>query len=210
MTETINVNGSGEVTSEPEAAEVTVGISVEHEEVAKVRTDLARRYEELENSLLDESFEEDDIVTAGYAVRHRPPREENDVETYHGSHTVQVSVGNVDAVESAIDTALSSGATEIDDVKFTLTDETRRACRDEAIQLAVDEARHDAAATAEAADRVLGDIVDMGVDRARVSPSQHSGEALALASTHNVDTSIQSGNVSVSVTVSASYELRHE
>lgn len=208
--ESIHVSGDAEVSAEPEIANITIGITREHDDVGVIRERLAERADELRAALQNYGIPERNVSTQSYTVRQTRQREEGaDRPDHTGEHTFVVSAEDVADVGDVIDTALSNGATELGNVEFTVSDETRRDCRDEAIEAAIVQAQQDASAAATASNLTVGAVQDMSVDRARVAPTKSQGEALALSASGDdtAQTQIESGDVTVSASVSIEYAL---
>jgi hypothetical protein len=134
--------------------------------------------------------------------RYGGPRQEG--PTYRGLHAFEITIEEPDRAGEVIDTAVSNGASEVDGVEFTLSSEKRENLREEALQAAMENARSEAGTVAAAEDLRIA-----GVDRISTTEFDrrpYSAETAALAAGDGGSTSIDSGPVSVSASVTVVYE----
>lgn len=81
----IGVNGEGEVTVQPDVAQVMLGVEVEGSDIGELREDADGRMQDVIDALVEAGIEEDDIQTAAYNITERdrddqPPRPEEQQE----------------------------------------------------------------------------------------------------------------------------------
>ncbi|SDJ75506.1 hypothetical protein SAMN05216226_108178 [Halovenus aranensis] len=198
--ERISVSATGSAETQPDLAKLQVVIKSEGEDPATIREELADSSSELEEALNEADV---DYKTVDYEIR-EPYRNEPDSPNYVGRHAFQITVNNPDNVGDIVDVATSAGA-EIQRLDMTLSDEKRQELRDQAIENAMDDARHQAETIATAGDLVVNDVIT-------VDASQRGYRPLTFNSTPQADggdgaaTSIQTGQVSVSYSVSVTYD----
>lgn len=147
-TETDNeivVSTSGEVTADPDAAILSVGVEASGESAEEVTDELAAQAEALREAFDDLEIPEENVEEGRYRV-HPRRRRDGDTEGYEGQHSFQLAIEDVDRVGEIIDELTAAGADDIGQVTFSLQEETRGEIRKEAIDDALanadDEARH--------------------------------------------------------------------
>jgi uncharacterized protein YggE len=115
-----------------------------------------------------------------------------------------VTVENPDEVGGVIDTAVSNGASEVGGVEFTLSADRRAELRQDALEAAMENARTEASTVAGAEDiRISG--VDQ-ISTTNYDSRPYAVETAAMAAGDAGGTSIDSGPVTVSASVTVVYE----
>lgn len=199
MDERISVSATGSAEAQPDMAKVQVVIKSEGEDPETIREELANGSDELEAALNEEDV---DYKTTDFEIR-EPYRNERDSPNYVGQHAFEVTVNDPDNVGNIVDVATSAGA-EIQRLDMTLSEEKRQELRDQAIENAMDDARHQAETIATAGDLVVNDVIT--VDASQRSYRSVTYESTPQASGDGAATSIQTGQVSVSYSVSVTYD----
>ena len=196
VSRTISVTGAGEVTAEPDIATFIAGVEASGNEAGRVRDDLAAGIDAIHEALVDAGIDEDDISTRRMNVR-------EDGIRYEGSHSLAVSVEPAEDIGEMIDVAVDAGADDIGRVRFTLTDETRDELREEAMQLAIEDAETEATLVANEVGESLGDVKHVDTSGSGVSPVRMDvDDVLDDAET---STEIHGDDVSVRVSIDAEY-----
>lgn len=201
---TISATGSGEVTAEADLAVVSVSVTATADSADAARQQVATDAERMRQALRDAGIEDDAVETVAYRVNpeYDHSGDSRDIVGYRAVHTYKVEV-EPDRAGDVVDVAVGNGADQIDNVAFTLTDETRAELREQAIGNAVDAARTDAEAVASASDLTLGDVRSASTDGG-FRPTYY--ERAALEDTAGGGTSFEPGPVTVTATVSVTYE----
>ena len=134
-----------------------------------------------------------------------------------------VTVRDITKVGDVIDAALGSGANEIDDVTFTVSDDRQVELRDEAIADAVRRASADAASVADAMDVTIVGPLEISTTgsqflpyRMHMSYDSGYGEMMTISEAvpkaapmmMGAGPQIQPGDVTVSAQVTVVYEFR--
>ncbi|MEF8851022.1 MAG: SIMPL domain-containing protein [Haloarculaceae archaeon] len=206
MSDTVTVSGSGQVQAEADRAVVRVAVLATGDDISTVRNRLSANASSMRDALQESGIDDSQIRTNYYDIssqeRYGGPREEE--PKYRAIHSFTITVENPDDVGEVIDTAVSNGASEVDGVEFTLSAEKREDLREEALEAAMDNARSEASTVAGAED-----IRISGVDR--ISTTNFDNRPFevreaALAGGDGGGTSINSGPVTVSASVTVVYE----
>ena len=206
MSDTITVSGNGQVQAQADRAVVRVAVLATGDDIGVVREQLSSNASQMREALSEIGIEEGQVRTGYFDIssqdRHRA-RGEGEPK-YRGIHSFTIAVENLDSVGQVIDTAVSNGASEVDGVQFTLSKEKREDLRQKALEAAMDNARTEASTIAGAEDLSI-----TGVDRVRSSQyrrTPYRAETAALGGANSVGTSIDSGPVTVSASVTVVYD----
>ncbi|WP_436935474.1 SIMPL domain-containing protein [Halovenus marina] len=201
--QTIAVDGSGTVDATPDRALVRTSVAVEGESPADVRDKLASGAADLEAALDELGVE---YETTNYNVRQTHDHEERDVARYRGVHAYEVTVDDLDMTGEVIDAAANTNA-EIGGISLTLSDETRKEIREQAIEAAMDDARSQAETLAESSGLEIAGATSIDASAGDVRPvpvryeDADGGDGAAAP-----PTTIQTGDVTVRYSVSVVYE----
>lgn len=212
---TLGVSGHSEVTRAPDVAELSVAAVVEGDDTAAVRDELAERSASIRESLLAAGIDDDDVTTATYRIREdrdrRPPREapeereeRRDDRRLRGVHEYAVTVRDVDAVGEVIDAALDAGAEDVGRIRFTLSEAARDEAREEALRLAVADAREEAEVVVDAKGLEIVGVESVSTDRVRVGPVRADYREVAE---DDAGTVIDEGDVTVGASVEVVYRI---
>lgn len=197
--QTITVSAVGTAETPPDQMTVQVAVEASGDNAAAVRQQVAANASQLRSALHEIGISDDQIRTTGYDLSW-----DDDSLTYNGHHTFTITVTNPKRTGTVIDTAVRNGADTVENVRFTLSEETRRSLRTQALQEAMDAARGKADTLARSAGmRITGvHTVQTGARFDRPHPVVAPGvsaEAMG-ASTH-----IESGPVRTRVQVQVVY-----
>ena len=207
MSDTVTVGASGQVQAAADRAVVDVAVVAAGDEIAEVRERLTDNVSEMRAALADRGINESQIRTSHYDIsterRYGGPREE--APTYRAVHAFSISVNDTGTVGEVIDTAVTNGADAVDGVRFTLSPDRRERLREQALQRAMSAARSEAGTIASQANLTI-----VGVDRVTTTEydrTPYRVEDAALAAGGDGGTSIDSGPVSVSASVTVVYDV---
>lgn len=200
--QSIHVSATGTAESAPDEAVLELAVTAEGEDVGAIRDEIASGSEEL-TSALDELGVE--YETTEYDISQpRFPREERDRPAYVGAHTFEVTLDDPDRAGAVIDAAADAGA-EVGDLELTLSDEERETLRDEAIQDAMDDARHQADTLATESDLEVTNVRTVDAAQQRFSPVSYDGARNLAQEDAAQSTEVVTGDVSVTYSVSVTY-----
>jgi len=226
---TISVQKQGEVEAEPDEALVRTSIEVTGDDASSVRDDLSDRADELRDGLLAAGLADDQITTDRFQVRDRIDREraeqaeadgervdEEDLDEfryYEGSHRFQIEVRDIDEVGSVVDTAIDSGADSVGRIEFRLSEERQTELREEALELALDDARTEADFVAsevdasvvevQAVDTTEGRVSTVRADVEEVTDDEMADDSVEAEASTDIDTD----DVTVQATAAVRYRI---
>lgn len=203
---TITVSATGSAEAAPDEAVVRVSVTASGNDSGAVRSSLSSDADALRSALdeLDVEYE-----TARYAIqerpeRHRQERGDGDAPAYRGEHAFEVTVDDPDDTGAVIDAAADVGA-EVDNVRLTLSDETREALRDDAIENAMTDARSQASTIANAANLTVTVAASVDASESQYRPVRYETAAAGGDAGGGGATSVDAGDVSVTYTVRVTY-----
>jgi hypothetical protein len=195
----ITVSATGEASAAPDRATVHVSVVAVAETADEARRIAAEDAEGLRSALAEAGVDADAVTTVGYHLGADYRRE--DPDGYRVTHRFAVDAG-VDAAGRVVDAAVAGGAGRVDGVTFSLSDDTRRDLRGDAIAVAMGDARADAEAIATAASVSIEGLHSVSTGGNAYVPVYREAAADADAGTR-----IDPGPVSVSVSVTVTYAV---
>jgi len=203
---TVTVGASGSVEADPEQAVIRVSIRSEADQARDVREQMAERAEQM-RAALEEMDLTVDVVSADYDIRaDRERRPEGETTRFVGRHSFVLTVDAPDRAGDVVVTAVENGASTVDGVRFTVTEETRRQLRQQALDRAMENARAEADVLAERGDLELTTVASASTGSVRVDPYRAE---FALAGgdggAGGVPTTFDTGTVTVSAQVQVTY-----
>ncbi|MEF8757149.1 MAG: SIMPL domain-containing protein [Halobacteriales archaeon] len=205
-TRTIQVAATGSTETQPDKALVRVSVEASADDPSTARNRLAANVSQMKDALADAGIDDSRIRTTDFDLRERRERQPRESEgepdtEYRASHRFAIEVDDVDRVGEVVDVAIDNGATNVDDVRFTLSDERREELRTEALETAMSDARQQAETIASSADLEIGGVHSASTTDVHVPTRRVTMEAAADGG----GTSFNSGPVSVTATVSVTY-----
>lgn len=209
---TIRVAGSGSAEAEPNRAVVRVAVVAVADDAATARQRLAANASRMRDALNEIGVDEEQITTTRYDIYQdlRRPREQGEEPRvqYRAMHAFEITVSETDEVGPVIDTAVQNGATEINDIEFTLTAERRRELEQNARRAAMADAREKARSLAGEANLTITGVKVIRTSSSGAPRQYETGatETATPAPTAAPDTDLESGPVTVVTSVEVVYE----
>ena len=203
----IEVTAAGEATSAPDRATLRVAVTATGSDTKSVRDELDADDEALRNALADWGLDDDAIRTEEYDVRESyETRDDPNRTQYEGIHRYAIELDDVDAVGEVIDVAVDAGADEVQRIQFGLSEETEREVREEALETAMANADEDADVLANASGLEVTGVYEVSTAQSGGGAYVARGVETAAAGDAGASTSVETGDVSVSVSVNVVYE----
>ncbi|MGH7475076.1 MAG: SIMPL domain-containing protein [Longimicrobiales bacterium] len=213
---TVTVTGTGQVQVEPDRAVLSLAVETFAATAREAAEENAAQMEELVGALRGLGLAEDRIRTTSYQLnpeyrqdrepRPREPTGEPRIAGYRAVNMVQVTMDDIGLPGRAIDTAIAAGANRVTGLSFGLRD--RQPPRLEALRRAVQNARAEADAVAVAADRRLGEPVQIHIGGVYYPPPQPYVMERAMADmSASAPTPVEPGELTVSAQVTATFRI---
>jgi uncharacterized protein YggE len=207
----IHATGTGNVIGTPDRAQVTFSIQTENNDVKMAQAENAIKMARVHDALIAAGIPREALKTTGFNIW--PVYEESKdlfsqkIKTYRVTNSLTVTLHNVSRTGEVIDTAVANGINQADSIRFMLSDEQAQVLRTEALKEAVSRARSDADTVAAA----MGSSIT-GVQRAEIgggyTPVYFQNYALGAGVPDSAAmTPIQSGDITVSASVTVTYTI---
>ncbi len=156
--------GTGEVLVPPDRVHLTVTVATRGASASEAGRANADRMTRVLAALRRQGLADSVLTTSGYAVEEEETYEgeRRDPPVYVARNAIGVSMADLVALGSIIDSALAAGATSIDQIRFRSSRESE--ARERALELAVIAARREAQLVAAAAGGRLGPVIEITID----------------------------------------------
>jgi uncharacterized protein YggE len=212
---TIQVSGTGSVSSAPNEAIITLAVQTQDTSATNAVSENAALMNKVVQALLSIGVDQNEIQTSSYTLTIQtmttttttvtpmqtvqPMLQSSNTIQYVARNTIQVTLTNVTLVGPALDAAVNAGVNEVDGVTFTFTPQLTASLQKEAIQLATQDAANQANAIASALGlKLIGPI--------SITPSFNQPFYQAFAAASN-PTPIQPGTLQLTAQVQATYQF---
>ena len=208
---TLSVTGSGTVLVESDLAIVTVGVQETSKDVLEAQSTVNEKIAAIKQALLDAGVEESSINTDSINIYANYDYSDNTevIVGYTARNSLSVRTTDMDNVGSLIDAAFVAGANTLDNVQFTVQDDTQ--AREQALTMAVEDARRKADVLASAAGLQVASIESISEGGVSVYDSMRNYAAdtvMAAEESGGAGTLVQAALVSVDAMVSMEFELQ--
>jgi uncharacterized protein YggE len=209
VTRTLNVNGLGSTYLTPDIAYIYIGV---HSEGATASEVVAANKDQT-NAVLDAlkaaGVDEKDLRTTNFSIW--PSQQYSPEGTVTGTiymvdNTVYVTVRDLDGLGDLLDDTIAAGANSINSIQFDVADKT--AAVKEARVKAVEDAKTQAQELADAAGLKLGEIQNISFYDNSPYPVFEGKGGGGGAMAANSSVSIQPGQLTISVSVNITYDIK--
>jgi uncharacterized protein YggE len=205
----LNVTGSGSVYLKPDVAYINIGVHTELATAAEAVAENSDQTAQVIDALKKFGVKDADIRTAYFSidpsVQYNPQTNVRTGIMYVVDNSVYVTVRDIEKLGDLLDATLSAGANSVNSIQFDVEDKS--AAMKEARDAAVKDAETQAKELAAAAGLTLGSLqrIDYySTVPTEVFPGYGKGGGGAEASA----VPIQTGQLTVTATVSVSYEVK--
>lgn len=209
---TVQVAATGQTETEPNRAVLRVAVTAHGDEVDTVRERLATNASRMRTALREVGIDDGQIRTERYDIDQNYRREERaSGPRYRGRHSYQITLADTDRAGSVVVTAVENGASRIEGIRFTISDEKRSQLREQAVEDAVETARGQAEAAAGGAGLVVTDARTVRTGELRTEPYRvQETAALAADGGSGGGPSFAGGSVTVTARVLVTYNATSE
>lgn len=208
---TLTVTGHGEVHAAPDQAIIRLGAVAQAKEAAGAQQQASKIVNQVLEKLKQMDIPSEKITTVGLTlspVFSRPSQrgveepQEPIIVGFRAHNSIQVVIDDISKVGDVIDAGVSAGANQLEGLSFEIKEDGKY--KEEALRLAVKEARKKADAIAEA---VGVEIV--GVDEISEGGINFIRPQMQMARTFSAEaaTPVQPGQVSVQASVTVRYRI---
>ncbi len=206
----IEVSGTGEARTTPDVAYLSLQVETHAATAEETSSRNAALAQKVVNALKDKLAGKGTVVTGDYSLNpeyreNSQPQQKPVITGYSAQNTITVETTELMLLGALIDGAISSGANRINYLNFGLRDDTK--AREEAIASASKDAQAQAQALAASLNVKLKHVIRASTvpERGPVLPMAKMSSAFSMAA--NAPTPIEASQISVSATVSLTYEI---
>lgn len=204
---TITASGSGTVSSVPDQAVMSFGVTVQAKDAKRALDQVSANAEKVSSAIKGAGVAEKDIQTANVSIDPQyantssanPP-----IVGYSASLSVTAKVRDLATLSDVIGVATKAGATNVSGPTFSIAEDS--AVHASAVQKAVDNARRMAAAMAKAAGKSVGDVVS--VTSNDVSGVPPMPVTYGAAAAKDIAVPIEPGQLDITTNVTVVFALK--
>ena len=208
--ETVSVTETGEVSVEPDIANIHLGAEAVEESADEAQSEVNERMNAIHEVLEDYGIEDDNVQTVRLDVhpdQQEEPQNDENGDGNRAEHILEVEYDEIDQLGELIDDVSDAGANRIEQTRFDL--EESEEAEHEALQQAIEQTESKADAMVQSADRERGEVLhitdqEMQVD---VPGQQFDGEEADMEQEDDA-TEVESGEVEITQHVTVVYELQ--
>lgn len=209
---TVSVHGSGSVTIEADNATIILSVITRAPEVSAASKENAEKMTAVQTAVVSKGVEKEGVTTENFSVY----RENSYVNgksipgDYVVTNQIRIVVRNMDKVSEVIDVALASGANQLSNIQYGVTN-TELAVK-QARTLAVQQALENATLIAGTSGARLGKVLEISEQQnsnfPRAVMMKSSNAAMDMGAVEeSASTPISGGKTTVTVNINATYEL---
>ena len=205
----INANGAGQISLAPELAYVYIGVHSQSDNVAAALSDNNAKAQAIAQALRDLGIEEKDIQTSSFNIypqQQYGPQGEVTGTLYSVDNTVYLTVRNLQTLGQVLDVTVRAGANSINGISFDVSEENKNKAIADARKLAVESARSQAQALADAAGVQLGALQSLNAYQTGQPAPIYEGKGGFAADAAQVP--ISAGQINIRVEVNAAYLIQ--
>jgi uncharacterized protein YggE len=209
VTRTLNVNGLGTTYLTPDIAYIYIGVHSEGATASEVVAANKTQTNAVLDALKKAGVDEKDLRTTNFSIwpsQQYSPEGAVTGTIYMVDNTVYVTVRNLDGLGDLLDDTIAAGANSINSIQFDVADKS--AAVKEARAKAVEDAKTQAQELADAAGVKLGDIQNISFYDNSPYPVFEGKGGGGGGATAQSAVAIQPGQLTISVTVNLTYELK--
>ena len=205
----INSSGIGQIALAPELAYVYIGVQSQSDNVASALSTNNEKAQAIAQALRELGIEDKDIQTSSFNVypqQQYGPQGEVTGTLYNVDNTVYLTVRNLQILGQVLDVTVRAGANSINGISFDVTEESKNKAVADARKLAVESARAQAQALADAAGVQLGPLQSLNAYQTGQPVPMYEAKGGFAADAAQVP--ISAGQINIRVEVSASYQIQ--
>ncbi len=205
---TISVNGSSSLKVAPDKATVNISIQTVSKDAKEASAQNAVVMNKIQKSIMALAITRDKIKTTGYNLSpvYDYSNGKQKITGYSVSNEILVTVDNIDLIGNVIDTAINSGANNVNSVEFGLKDS--ESYKDKALRQAVLDAKRKAQTIASTLGKSIIDVQSVSANDSYIE-ARTVNNALFTAKMADASASspIQAGDINVKANVSVNFEM---
>lgn len=204
---TITVTGTGKVTLTPDIAYISIGVHTENASAKEAVAENNSQAQAVVTTIKGFGVADKDIQTTNFSIS---PQQQFDTNgkvtgiTYVVDNTVYVTIRDLSKLGNLLDSTVSSGANNINNIEFDVADKT--GALSQARAAAVADARKQADELTKATNVVLGQVENISYYDSTAPITIQYAKAEVAAPAASVP--VQAGSLQISTTVTIIYGLK--
>jgi len=200
-TTTITVTGNGSVNATPDKASFDFGVQVNAATAADAISKDNAQAQKIIDALKNAGIPDSDIQTSSISLWPQTSSDGQTITGYQASNSVSVTSA-IDKAGSLVDAATGAGANNVNGPNLSVSDQSTYYAN--ALKLAVDDAKTQAQAIADASGLTLGGILHITNQSSAPGPIAYAAMDSAKGAATPIEAGSQQVQASVTVTYSAS------
>ena len=206
---TVNVTGTGKVDLAPDTAYINLGVHTEDPSASAAVAANNALTQKVIDAVKSAGIDAKDIRTSNFSIwpsqNYGPDGKPLDTK-YVVDNTVYVTVREIDKLADLLDKAITAGVNTVNSIQFDVADKT--AALKQARADAVKDAQQQAKELADAAGLQLGNVYQIGFSESSMPIYDYGKGGGGGAAAEAVSVPIQPGQLTISASVSMSYEIK--
>lgn len=211
---TVSVTGYSEMEVDPDQATIHLSIISEArtaKEAQKMNNEVT---EKVKKALTSEGIAKDDIETESYYLHKKErwdPISQRPVhEGYTQTHSMKVTVKNLEKLGEIIDSTVNAGVNNINNVVFDLSKKKRADINAQALTIAALEAKGKAESLATALSVSLGQLISVSENNYAITPyyADYRMDTTVMAAEATPTPDLSSKKINVNLNVNVVYEIQ--
>jgi len=210
---TVSVSASASMTVAPDIAYVSLGVQTVNKSSKTARQENTKLMTAVQTAIKNAGVADKDVQTSGLSMYANYSYDNNGNRKFTGytvTNTLTITVRDLDKLGDIVDAAVNAGANQFNSVTFDLEDEEEYYTK--VLSEATKKAQKRATAMATASGMTLGSVVSLSASDSDYSPYRYYPTVSAVAETAadeaSIGSTISTGSVTVSASVSAVYSMK--
>jgi uncharacterized protein YggE len=209
---TVTVGASGSIKVEPDVAYLSIAVETRGAKAAEAQQANADKFAAVEKTLYEKfAIDKKDVKTTGFNVQPEYKYTEKDgqvLKGYIAVHQIQVTYRKLTEIGKLLDALTAAGANRLDGIQFGT--EKKDQYELEALKKAMANASAKANVLASSANRQLKGVINIVQGDVSSNPILYDqyGANMKLTESASASTSVQTGQIEISTTVTVQYEMQ--
>lgn len=205
--QTINVQGSYELEFEPDEAEVWAGVSIVKLTAEEAQTEVNTIIDDMVEGLTNAGITKEDMSTERVSIYEERRWEEgkSSVVGWRATQTLKIKTTDLTKVGPIVDIAVESGANQLNNIQFKLSEEKEKEYKKEALSKATINAKEKAEVIAESLDVKLDGVKSVSESNFGYRTFEYMMEAKVASDMVEEAANIMPSDVSVSASINVVY-----
>jgi len=204
------VQGTSELSFDPDQAEVWIGISIIKDTAAEAQSESNKVINKIIDGLRSKGIQDNDIETERLSLYEERTwkNQESKVIGWRATQTLKVKTIDLGKVGTIVDIAVNNGANQINNINFGLTEAKEQEYKQQALAEATKSAKQKAETIASSLGAKLGKIKTVSESNFNYRPMIYAMEAKATSDMVEEAAQIMPSDVTVTANVNIVYYIK--